>query len=99
MENLVVFGVSAVALVVGLVQFAKKLGLKDNGALILAMVLGPALMVGYEFVKQFPSISPWVQAVITGLVVSLSASGLWDTAKYFLLAKNAALPPSEDGRQ
>jgi len=82
--DVVVFGVSAIVLVAGLVQFAKKLGIKDKGSLILAMILGPAIMLGNEAVKQFPIASPWVQALVVGIMVSLTASGLWDGAKQLI---------------
>ena len=87
MENdVLVFGVSVVVMIAGLVQFAKKLGVRDNWSLALAMVLGPLLMVVNELAVMHPAISPWVRAVIVGLMCSLTASGLWDGAKA-LIAK------------
>jgi hypothetical protein len=78
------------------------------------MILGPVIMTGNEAVKQFPFISPWVQALVMGLMVSLTASGLWDGAKALIskpaqIAAQAAVqvaaieagepvPCAEDGR-
>jgi len=84
MEDFLVYGISVVVMVAGITNFLKKLGVKDNGSLIAAMILGPVIMVVNELSIQFPLISPWVRAVVIGLMCSLTASGLWDGAKKFL---------------
>ena len=83
-EDVLVFGVSVVIMVGGLTQFLKKLGVKDNWSLVAAMILGPVIMVVNQLAVQYPGISPWVKAVIIGLMASLTASGLWDGAKQLL---------------
>lgn len=83
----IVAGVLALPLVVGLVELCKRLGASGNLCLVLALVFGVLLMLLEQFTVVFPDIAPWVKAVITGLVIGLSASGLYDLAKKFIPVK------------
>lgn len=78
MTNLeLIGGVSAIAVIMGLVQVAKMLGLKENYAPLLALALGQLASIAYFFYSSHP----WYQVVITGFVIGLSAMGLYDCTK------------------
>jgi hypothetical protein len=66
---LTIAGVGAVPLVLALVQLVKGLGLPVQYAPLLSVLIGVALV---GFVEGY-----MVDSIMTGLVVGLSASGLW----------------------
>ena len=66
-----IFGVSAVLLIIALVNLAKSAGFNSKYGGILAVLLGILTSVGYSFFK----------AIITGLALGLSAAGLYSTQK------------------
>jgi len=70
-------GVSAVAVIVGLVEAAKMLGLKDKYAPLLSLILGQAASFAYYFYRG----NPLYQVIVTGLVLGLCAMGLYDCAR------------------
>ena len=47
----------------------------------LAIVLGLAISVGYVAAQQVPGSQAWLDAVMWGLALGLSASGLYSGAK------------------
>jgi hypothetical protein len=71
------------AIIAGLVEFAKKLGVTGNGSLIMSLVLGVVFGIIFQLMELFPVISPWVQVVFFGLLFGLAASGLYDLGKKF----------------
>lgn len=71
--TLTIAGVGAVPLVLALVQLMKQVGLPSMYAPILSVITGVAL-VGLVN-------GAGVESVMTGLVVGLSASGLWSGTK------------------
>jgi L-cystine uptake protein TcyP (sodium:dicarboxylate symporter family) len=73
-----------IAVIMGLVEFSKKLGIDGNASLILSMVLGILFGVVFELQSMYPQISPWVNIVVGGLVTALTASGLYDLGKRYL---------------
>ncbi|MDO9534371.1 MAG: hypothetical protein Q7J85_03340 [Bacillota bacterium] len=66
-------GVSAIAIILGIVQMARTLGLKEKYAPLLTVALGLLASIGYQFYSQ----QAWYEAVIGGLVIGLSAIGLY----------------------
>ena len=74
-------GILAVPLIIGLVEAAKKMGLDAVWATPLAIVCGLALTLGYEAAGRSPGAEAWLNAVIWGLALGLSASGLYSGAK------------------
>jgi len=80
-------GVSLIPLIIGLVQFSKKLGLKDQGCIIMAFCLGIGFVGVGSAVSQglIPaSAIPWVNTAIGALaggVVAMASVGLYDVAK------------------
>jgi len=77
--DLAIGGISALALVVGLVQAAKEqFGISGRGAFILALVLGLVISLAYQVGVMFPSFAPWIQQVVIGLVIGMAATGWYD---------------------
>jgi len=68
------------ALVFGLVEFLKKLGLKGNALTIASMALGVVAGVVYQVAKIYPQAGQWISVGAFGLAVGLAASGLYDFA-------------------
>ena len=77
-------GVAIIPLVLGLVEFAKKLGLKGNGSLVLSVALG-FVFSGVVYAIQSGLVPdaavPWISLVIVALSGGLGAAGLYDLGK------------------
>ena len=69
------FGIT-VAVIIAIVQLAKGLGLDNKFAPVLAVLIG---IIG-NLVAKFIGADIW-ELVIGGLIVGLSAAGLYDLAK------------------
>jgi hypothetical protein len=77
-------GVAIIPLVLGIVEFAKKLGLRGEGSLVLAVVLGFVFsgLVHAMGTGLIPEAAvPWISMVIVGLAGGLGAAGLYDLGK------------------
>lgn len=70
-------GASSIALVFGLVQLAKIMGLKEKYCPLLALFLGLLVSLGYHYYNH----KTWYEAVIIGLVIGLSSIGLYSGTK------------------
>lgn len=76
-------GTLAVPLIIAIVEALKRgLGISPNYAAILALAIGLALALASSAVTADPtgSAERWLQAVIQGLTLGLSASGLYSAA-------------------
>lgn len=89
-SQILTFGVPAIFIVIGLVEASKKLGASGNLCIILAIVYGVVLLLLQQAADTFPLLAPWVKTVVMGLIVGLSASGLFDVAKNLLTPKTPA---------
>lgn len=76
-------GISLIAVVVGTVEFAKSMGVPSKWCLAGALVVGVAAVIGMEAATQFPVVAPWLLAVVKGLVIGMSATGLYKAARRF----------------
>lgn len=77
--DITVDGISIVVLIAGLVEFAKKFGLRGNGCIALSAALGVAFGVTYRLQFGMPAtLADWLSVVVFGLTLGLTASGLWD---------------------
>ena len=72
-----VLTIATVPAILALVQLAKDLGLPSKAATVLAVVLGITLNVATTYLAT----EPWFQAASGGLLLGLSAAGLYDVAK------------------
>lgn len=83
--------VLVMAMVMGLVEFAKKVGVNGKGSMGLSMGLGVAFGVGYQVAEAGSSsgglaaVSPagWFGMAVFGLLMGLAVSGLYDLGKKF----------------
>ena len=77
-------GVALIPLVLGLVEFAKKLGISGNASLVLSVALG-FVFSGVVYAVQGGLIpdaaAPWINLVIVALSGGLGAAGLYDLGK------------------
>ena len=87
LTNVAIGGVSIAVLIPGLVEFSKKLGLKGNGLVVLAFVLG-TLFAGVYGALELGLIpdaaTPWVTVCVLSLgggVAGLSLCGYYDLVK------------------
>lgn len=69
------------AMIAGIVEAAKKIGVKGNACLALSMGLGMVFGVALQLAEMYPAISPWVQVAVYGVLLGLAASGLYDLVK------------------
>lgn len=79
-ETFLIGGVSLIVLVFGLVEFLKKTGLAGIWLTVASLVLGIIFGLAYRIVQSgMPvTIPDWITIVIYGLVVGLTASGVYD---------------------
>ena len=75
--DLELYGVSAVLVIIGLVQLAKSVGFNSKYGGLLAVALGVAASLGYTFLNEVDAF----KAVVIGLALGLSAAGLYSTQK------------------
>jgi energy-coupling factor transporter transmembrane protein EcfT len=86
-QQYLVAGVPLVFVVLGLVEFVKRLGLKGNWLIVVSMLIGAALGIGYQCTVAVPvGFNGWFSVSVFGLAVGLVASGIYDAVK------NAARP-------
>ena len=77
-------GIPLMVIVLGLVEFAKQLGLQGKASLVLSMFLGILFGVLYQLSVTIPAdMVGWLSAVVYGLALGLSASGLYDLGKRY----------------
>ena len=69
-----VTSIATVPAIVAIVNLAKRVGLPNNAALILAVVLGVALSVATWAWADYA----WFTAASSGLILGLGAAGVYD---------------------
>jgi len=80
MVDMVVNGISFLAIVFGLVEFSKKLGASGRVLTALSMVIGTAAGVMYQLAQMYPGFGRWFGVAVFGIAVGMAASGLYDFA-------------------
>lgn len=87
--DLLLYGVSATALIIGLVAVARQAGMPVRFAPLLDVVLG--ILAGLA--EQYHQSSPdWIAGVVLGIALGLSASGVFAGAKT-TFARVPPVPP------
>ena len=67
-----------IAMILGLVEFIKKLGIKDgNKPIYVSMATGVFFGVLFQLQAMYPVIAPWVKIGFYGILMGLAASGLY----------------------
>lgn len=80
------------AMIAGLVEFAKKFGLQGNGCLLMSMACGVGFGVLFQVMEMYPGVfTTWARVAIYGLIFGLSASGLYDVGKKLALTAGTAI--------
>ena len=79
--DLLIAGIPVLAIIVGLVEFAKTLGLPTKHAPILAVVVGLGAGLVVQAMSVYPDIAPWVEHAVIGVVIGMAATGLYRVGK------------------
>jgi hypothetical protein len=81
-SSLLVGVVPLVAVIFGLVEFSKSLGLKGIALTIFSMILGLAFGIAYKIAETgIPTLfGGWFATIVFGLALGLVASGFYDFA-------------------
>lgn len=81
----IVAGLPLVLVVLGLVEWAKRLGLSGKPVVLVSMAIGLVLGLAYQISMGMPSeFSGWFSASVYGLGLGLVASGIYDVGKSLL---------------
>jgi len=83
-SGLAIGGIAIIAIIMGLVQFAKKFGLDGNWLILLALLLGfffGGIAYGIDQALIPGGWVPYIQWVVFALAVGLSAAGFYDLGK------------------
>ena len=72
-------GFSLLPVIMGLVEFLKRVGVTGRWSIASSMLIGLLLGLGYQIsVKPPASYADWFGAVVFGLGLGLSSSGVYD---------------------
>lgn len=79
--------IGVIVLVLGIVEAAKRLGVKGKGSQILALAsgaffVGLSAAIGRDLIPAV--VLPWVEIVVVGLGGALAATGVYDLGKRFM---------------
>ena len=77
-----VVGVPAGIVVVALVEAIKRVArIEGDGAIILAIIVGVVVAIGAQAAQMYPQFATWWQTVIAGILLGLTACGLYDAGQ------------------
>ncbi len=75
-------GIPLVVLVIALVEWVKRFGIEGNVLNAVSMAIGAVIGIAYWYAQQpLVTFSDWFGAVVYGLVLGLTASGVYDAAR------------------
>ena len=77
-ENFVLNSTTLLIIVFGLVEFVKTFGITGNLLRIISMSIGICLAVIFKLSQLYPSWSPWIDLATFGIVIGLTASGIYE---------------------
>ena len=77
--DLVLYGIPIAALIIGLVEVAKRQGLPDRYAPVAAILLG--LVFATLGKLDAPTSGTWLQVELLGLMTGLAAAGMYSGVK------------------
>lgn len=81
-QNAVVSGIPLVLVVIGLVEWSKRLGVSGRPLQILSMLVGVVLGILYQYSQQpLEGFSAWFGAAVYGFGLGLVASGIYDAVR------------------
>jgi hypothetical protein len=76
-SNFVLNPITLLAIVFGVVEFIKSLGVEGNKLRWFSLGVGVVLAIAFQVTTLFPTISPYMQAIFFGLAVGLAACGIF----------------------
>jgi hypothetical protein len=78
----IVNGIPLVTLVIALVEWVKRFGVKGAWLNATSMLIGLVIGVAYWYAQSpLGSFAEWFGAIVYGLMLGLGASGVYDAAK------------------
>lgn len=83
-EEYIVGGISIMAVIMGLVQLVKKLGVSGNILILVSVLIGFVIGAVYKLTGMYPQIAPWLELVIFALYMGLGATGLYSVGDRFV---------------
>jgi hypothetical protein len=92
LSGLVINGISLLAIIFGLVESAKRLGVKGNQLTWLSMGVGVVLCICYQVAQMYQVFNVWFAVIVFGLAGGLAATGIYDFAN--VRWPKVATPPS-----
>jgi hypothetical protein len=80
--DLYIAGLPLIGIVMAIVEWFKKFGVTGNWSILVSMLAGIGMGVGYQFATTPPVVfADWFTMFIYGLVLGLTASGVYDVGK------------------
>ena len=80
--NIAVNGIPLLFVVLGLVEWLKRLGVTGRALLVSSLIIGLLLGGGYQLSQSIPvDFGGWFAVVIYGLAMGLVASGVYDVLR------------------
>jgi hypothetical protein len=76
-SNFVLNPVTLLAIVFGVVEFIKSLGVTGNPLRWISLGVGVILALVFQSTTLFPAVSPYIETVFFGLAVGLAACGIF----------------------
>jgi len=83
LQEILVAGVPLLLVVIGLVEWVKKINVPSNALPFVSMGIGLILGSGYQVAENGVPLdfAGWFAVIVFGLAIGLVASGLFDAAK------------------
>jgi hypothetical protein len=92
MDDIVIFGIGGIALVLAFVEVAKAFGLAAKFAGPAAILAGLLIQGAAEGMEAWPEITPYVRWVVLGIMLGLGASGLHSQITYHTNKRYDGIP-------
>lgn len=80
--NVAVAGIPLLFVVLGLVEWIKRLGVSGQWLLVASMLIGLVFGAGYQLSNEIPvTFGGWFAVIVYGLALGLVASGIYDVLR------------------
>jgi hypothetical protein len=77
-QGVMIGGVALIVMIVGLVEFSKRLGVSGKWLLVEAMVLGMVFYGANKAAEMYPAIQQWLELAVYTFGGGLAATGIFD---------------------
>lgn len=89
MGDIIIAGVPASLVIVSLVQAAKTIGMHRKFAPLLSITLGIVIMLSMQVVRALPWLRAWWEAIGAGIMLGLTACGLYSGGKAMITSHSS----------